>query len=206
MSQDRYSHFIAIVGAPGRGKTTAIINPIEKKISKGDRALVIIPDRQEKAWYPYYNQLLKHNEYDRFDPNFKGVCILEYKKKHTFPFLLELFENGDLKDLNLILDDPKYARKNPEEQLIDILARQRQYKIDTWTNAHGFDQLPPDFFEYITIYGVFFTNGRIRNRVDDIPEIVPVKERVDRIAGVTPKEINPNFHYVEFVNKLGEKI
>ena len=143
MTNERYSHFIAVVGAPGRGKTTLVVNGITQKIKKGDRALIIIPDRNEKAWYPYYNQLVEPENIEDFNPNFKGVCVMEYKKGVTFQYLLPLMQKGVLRDLNVVLDDPYYAHRNPEEQLITMLSRQRQFQIDTWTNAHGFDQLPP---------------------------------------------------------------
>ncbi len=202
---ERFSHFIAVVGAPGRGKTTLLIEALLKKIDMGDRALVIVPDRNEQIWYPYYPVINADNLEKSFNPNFKGICVIEYKKGVTFKFLLKMFESGKLKDLNLVLDDPNYARRNPEEEIITILSRLRQFQTDAWTNGHSIDYLPPDFFQYITIYGIMYTRAEIKNRLDEVPHLVDVKRRVDRTAG-EKREGNPNYHYVEFVNKEGEEI
>ena len=205
--KERIAHFIMILGAQGRGKTTVLLDALKHKISLEDRALVILPDQSEKAWFPYYPVINSEDLEEQFDPNFKGICLIEWEEKITFPFLLKLFKSGKLKNLNLVLDDPQYMLppNRPEKEIIRICSRTRQYGIDIWSNAHGYDQIPPSFISYITVYGLMYTRGDIINRADQLGHHAPIVKRVNQIAGETP-ENNPNFHYIEFFNKNGEKL
>lgn len=207
MTNDRYSHFTFIAGAPGRGKTTVLLQLLTQLVNGGDRALVILPDQSEPAWFPYYPVINAEDLEEQFNPNFTGICCIEWEEKITFPFLLKLFKKGLLKDLNLVLDDPTYAASpnRPEKELIRIMSRKRQYCIDIWSNAHSYDQIPQTFFQYITVYGLMFTDGEIINRLNQVPHHVPIKKRIDAIAGQR-KENNPNYHYIEFFTKDGEKL
>jgi len=204
---ERYSEFTAIIGAPGRGKTTLLLEILKKLLKLGDRVLVIIPDQSEPAWFPFYPVINAEELETDFNPNFKGVCLVEWEEKITFPFLLKQFKSGALKNLNFVLDDPTYlaSPNRPEKELIRILSRKRQYCIDVWSNAHSYDQLPQPFFQYITVYGLMFTDGEIINRLTQIKHHVEIKKRVDTIAGQR-KENNKNYHYIEFFTKDGNKI
>lgn len=207
MENQRYGEFIEIIGAPGRGKTKLLVDSLNLKVKQGDRALVVLPDQSEEAWFPYFPVIEAEDLEQKFDPNFKGICLIEWEEKLTFPFLLDLFKTRKLKNLNLVLDDPTYAASpnQPEKELIRILSRKRQYCLDVWSNAHSYDQVPKQFFQYITIYGLMFTSAEIKNRLGEVPHHVPIKKRVDSIAGQR-KDNNPNYHYCEFFYKNGEKL
>lgn len=207
MSQNRYADFITFVAAPGRGKTKLLIDAIKQKLKNGERVLVVLPDQSEPAWFPWYtNGVIDAEDLEKkFNPNFKGVCLVEYEEKLTFPFLYKLFKSGKLKDLDLVLDDPQYVGEKPEKELIRILSRKRQHGTDIWSNFHSHDQIPTKFFQYITIYGVGYTEAEIILRKEQLGEVhKKIKQQVDSIANV-PKG-HKNYYHFHFCNKLGEKI
>lgn len=206
-TKERIALFTMILGAQGRGKTTLMLNAIKHKLSLGGRALVVLPDQSEKAWYPYYPVINSDELEEKFNPNFTGVCLIEWEDRITFPFLLKKFKAGILKDLDLVLDDPQYMLppNRPEKEVIRLCSRTRQYGVDIWSNAHGYDQIPLPFIQYITTYGLMYTRGDITNRANQLGHHIPIMQRVNEIAGES-RTNNPNYHYVEFFTKDGVKI
>lgn len=204
---DRYAEFFAFVGAPGRGKTTQLIQAIEFKLSKGDRALVIVPDLKEKAWFPYFakNGIIASEDLEeKFNPNFKGVQLVEYEEKITFPFLQKLFKKNDLKNLNLVLDDPWYIEGRPEQDLLKVVKRARQMSCDVWTNAHHLDQIPQALIPYITVYGLMYTRGPIVLRRKQLGHLEEAKMYVDRVAGVS-RTNKLKYHHIAYIKEDGTK-
>jgi hypothetical protein len=160
----RYADFTEIIATAGRGKTTQLLNILKHKVERNnERCLVVIPDGSEKAWFDYPTIFHDDLETD-FDPNFTGIVCIEYEENITFPFLYDQFKNHGLSNLNLVLDDPHYAEGRPEKEIRMILARKRQWAIDIFSNAHSYDQVPPIFFPYITIFGLGYTEAEIVNR------------------------------------------
>lgn len=204
----REPDFIEIIAAPGRGKTTLLINALKERLKNGDRVLIVLPDQSEAAWVPFikrFGVINAENLEEQFNPNFKNVCLVEFEEKITFEFLFNQFKKGVLKDLILVLDDPQYLNSSPEKALIRILSRKRQFKADIFSNAHSFDQVPQKFFQYITLYGLGHTTAEIILRKDQLPKaIIDLKKRVDNISNV-PKG-KPNYYYYEFFNKFGDPI
>lgn len=204
----RFADFTEIIASPGRGKTTELIKILEHKVkNKGERCLVVLPDTSEKAWWNYPMIFSDDLESD-FDKNFKGIVTIEYEENITFPFLYEQFKYEGLNNLNLVLDDPFYAEGRPEKQIRMILARKRQYGIDIFSNAHSYDQVPPIFFPYITIFGVGYIEAEIKNRRlelgEDFNTHVNIRRQVNNYAGINKND--PKYHTFYYFKRNGEKI
>lgn len=216
MVKNRYAEFFEIIADPGRGKTELLINALLSKLRSGDRALIVLPDQSEPAWFPFYreskptakypfiiNNLIDADELEeKFNPNFEGIQLIEFEEKSTFPLLYKYFKAGQLKNLNLVFDDPQYLGSKPEKEMIRILSRKRQYSCDIWSNAHSHDQVPNSFFQYITVYGLGHTSAEIINRKDQLPKShLTIKKEVDRIANV--ERGNPKYYFFTFYKKDG---
>ncbi len=175
---ERYADFTEFISAQGRGKTKQLIDILNFKVnSKGERALVILPDMSEQAWFDYPTIYADDLE-ELFDKDFTGVVCIEYEENQTFPFLYNQFKYEGLKRLNLVLDDPHYVEGRPEKELIRILARKRQYEIDIFSNAHSYDQVPAIFFPYISIFAVGFTETEIVNRKQQLGGDFPIHSKL----------------------------
>jgi len=194
----RIEEFAVIIGAPGRGKSTSLLDIIKAKQSVGERTIVVVPDQSEKTWYPYYPVINAEDLDSKFDLKFKGVQIIEYEEKITFPFLYDLLKSGKLRDLNLVLDDPFYVEEGrPENQLMRIIKRRRQNKLDVFTTAHDFDNIPKAFFAYLTVFGLHYTSAPIKNRKDQVSyEIKKHKLEIDIQANVDRS--NPEYYHKRF--------
>lgn len=189
----RTAEFTAILGKPGTGKTTMLVK-VSKSISLREPVVVVDPDGQEQAWYPF--DLIRPNPESVKDH--RGIGVMEIKKDETFPLLREHFRNG-----HMILDDANvYARRESmiEESLTTILQRKRQYGIDIWTTAHGVTQIPAIFFTYITQYIIFPTNDNIRRKRDYIQNFSQFENVINHVN--SKAESNP--HYCVRVNAQGE--
>lgn len=200
----RLEEFIAIIGAPGRGKTTALINTIKAKLRAGERTIVIVPDQSESAWFPYYPVINAESLKEKFNVNFKGILIVEYEEKLTFPFLYNLLQNGIIKNLNIVFDDPFYVEEGrPEKALMRIIKRRRQYSADVFTTSHSMDNIPKVFFPYLTAFGLLPTDAPIENRVKQVSKkIIQHKEEIDDIGDV--KFGHKNYHYMRWFRRNGE--
>lgn len=194
----RSAEFTEIIGQPRCGKTTFLLNTINDLVKNGDRALIIDPDGAEPAWFKF-----PIIEKSSFDPEFKGIKVMQYEDDETFDFLLDQMQTGKLKNLNLVLDDANvYAESHIEQPLKTILRRKRQYMVDIWATAHGYTDVPPKFFTFITQYVLFETSDEIDRRKKEIPSFekhLEIKRRVDLTNKKTP-------YYKEFFNKYGEPL
>ena len=197
MFDKRYAYFLALISARGRGKTTILNNIVKKAISKGDRVLVIVPDLGESAWFEY--PVLLEDEFEaQFDPNFKGVLVVKYDVLGgtTVPFIYHLVNQLKLKDLTLIFDDPKYFQNSPPPELDLLLSRCRQSSIDLVTTVHGYDQIPPPFFTYLTSFGLGYTTSAILNRrphlSDNYGAHVKARQKINQLANV--ERDNKNYY------------
>jgi hypothetical protein len=204
----RYADFTEIIGTAGRGKTTQLLNILNYKVQKkGERCLVVIPDGSEKAWFDYPTIFSDDLETD-FDINFEGILCIEYEENLTFPFLYKKFKHDGLANLNLVLDDPFYAEGRPEKEIRMILARKRQWAIDIFSNSHSYDQVPPIFFPYITIFGLGYTEAEIVNRRKQLGEHFDIhcrmRNAVNKFAGLDKSK--PEYYNFVYFLKNGEII
>jgi hypothetical protein len=203
---ERYADFTEFISAQGRGKTKNLVDILKYKVEvKGERAIVILPDTSEPAWFDYpiiYSDDLE----ETFDKDFKGIICIEYEENETFEFLYNQFKRSGLKRLNFVLDDPYYVEGRPEKPLIRILARKRQYEIDIFSNAHSYDQVPAIFFPYISIFAVGFTETEIVNRKQQLGADYPVhcklRRNINAYAGTD--KTNKNYYNFLFFKRNGE--
>lgn len=202
---ERHPEFVEIIAAPARGKSTDLEKIINSK--PNERFLVIIPDTSEPLWHKY--PVINGDDLEEeFDPNFEGVLCIEQEEKVTFPYLYQLFKDEELKGLNLILDDPVYAEEYCEKELIRILKRKRQYDIDIFSTSHSYDEVPPKFFSFITIFSLGYTEGELKNRKGNLGSAYNVHlqyhEEINAIAGTDKSD--PNYYYRRAFRKNGELI
>jgi hypothetical protein len=205
MNNDRYPEFVEIIAAPGRGKSTDLEKVINSKAN--ERFLVIIPDTSEPLWHKY--PLINGDDIEEeFNPDFEGVLCVEQEEKLTFPYLYKLFKEEKLKGLNLILDDPVYAEEYCEKELVRILKRKRQYDIDIFSTSHSYDEVPPKFFSFITIYSLGYTEGELNNRRGNLgssySKHLEHHNEVNRLAGIDKSK--PEYYLRRAFRKNGDLI
>jgi hypothetical protein len=190
MSKERPAEVFAIIGAPNRGKTTFLIDKLTYLMDNcNDRVLLIVPELNEKAWFPFFkdNPLLEFgcNLEEKFNPTWKGVQIMEYEEDVTFPFLWEKLRScQEFKNFNLVLDDPIYMEERPEKKIPYVIKRKRQNEFDVWTTAHSFDDLPRKLLSLITVYIVGHTLDEITLRKTQLGHFTPIKNRINQETNV----------------------
>lgn len=145
----RQPKMYAYFAKPGAGKTTALIQRINARLKKGDRAIVVDPDGCEPAWDKYK----RVDSVLQIPADFKGVYVVPHEEGETFRDIMQQCKKRKLVNFMLVLDDPNvYATPKPEEELGYLLKRKRQFGMDILTTAHGWGECPQAFMRFIDIY------------------------------------------------------
>lgn len=204
--KDRTTHFIALIGGPGTGKTFKTAALIRERVRRGDRAIVIDPSQsnEEYAKYPYIADLSK------LKSNFKGIVRTGYDenekdKPGTFSNLWKRVKLGEITDFNLVLDDTNlFARSVVEKDLQNIITLARNKSIDIWTTGHSLRSVPRFFGMYITTYGFLSVRGfspESRANFDDYDALLEVMKRVNYNSSKTN-----NLHHIEYCTQYGDPV
>lgn len=190
MATEREALLIMMAGAPGCGKTTLAKQFVEK-LGK-NKCLIIDPDGLEDKWTAY-------KQIDVSDPaairNLKGVAW-SYSMENSDVMFKNIYEN--FRDGLLVFDDCRvYLKPNAESALRNMLRRKRQMMADIICAAHGFSEIPPAFFPFVTHYALFRTEDTLDSRkkmLNPFDKFLAIKNEVDR-------EASRNKYYRKFFSK-----
>lgn len=170
----RKAEQIIIVGTNGTGKTTLVGKLIQAVAKRGQRALIVTPDPVE--WLQVEEiepepQLLRKG-------GFEGVRkIVYFDDKSTLDPIKNYYFDGVL-----VFDDCRsYFKAATSEALKHIFIRRRQKMTDIVIVAHGFTDVPPQYFTYTTRYYIFKTVDNISKRKGDITDFERVKRTVEAV-------------------------
>lgn len=182
---------IIVLGFNGTGKTTLLRELIEKAIKAGRRALIIVPDLND--W----------RDIEEIEPDpkllrkggFEGVHkILFMGIQETLIPVAEYYFDG-----LLFFDDCRsYLPANTPMSLKNLFIRRRQKMLDVFLIAHGFTDIPPQYYTNTSDYILFFTNDEIELRRKYIKNYEVIKKIVDQVN----KKAQKDYHYKRMVNVL----
>lgn len=185
MRQSRSTKLIAILGYTGTGKTT-----IEKKLIKNQllterpRVLLIVPDDLEFPEYPL--SFVKEPK----DFDFTGVKKI-IPGSDTLFLVKQYFRKG----LLLLNDCRAFIGAATDDDVHNFLIRRRQKMFDIAFSAHGFTEVPPKFFRFISEYVLFQTMDNMTGRKNDMrnyDQMVTAQERIN-------EKSKENIHYHEVI-------
>lgn len=184
--QARTPKQIIILGTNGTGKTTLakklVINELKKRDS---HVLIVTPDDMEWNAIPFVH------------PSFKQR-IATYKGARKIIYEDGLIDNirENFRDGLLLFDDCRaYFKTSMDKSLHALLIRRRQQMIDIIAVGHGFTEVPPKFFTFVTHFALFKTIDRIERRRDCIQNFEQMQEAQARINERAVKEP----HYFEII-------
>jgi GTPase SAR1 family protein len=185
----RKAHHIIITGTNGTGKTTLLRQIVKEAIVQGRRALIITPDPVE--W----------RDVEEIQPDstllrrggFMGVKkIVYFSESETLSPISDHYFDG-----LLIFDDCRaYFGANTHPILKKIFIRRRQNMRDIIIVAHGFTDIPPQYYTYTTMFILFKTVDNIQKRKSTIVNYEKIKIIVERVN----KKALINEHYKEIIN------
>lgn len=151
--EKRATRLTILLGFNGTGKTTLLRKILTELEQAGHRVLIVTPDCIE--WTDIEETELKTKQ----DYMFSGIRRHIYNPKHTLDALWH-FKKGVL-----VFDDCRaYFRDNTDDRVREILIRRRQKELDVFAVGHGFTQVPPVFFTYVSHYILFKTVDNIDRR------------------------------------------
>lgn len=136
----RTAKCICIIGKPGSGKSTVAVE-LMKAAGTG---LFLQP--QPDNWS---DRTIAANITDRKSCNYTGIKHYIYRSDDDFGHIYRNFHNA-----MICMDDCRaYVPANFEySQLRLFLLRRRQRMLDVIFTAHGFSEIPPRLFTFITDY------------------------------------------------------
>lgn len=149
-NQPRPTKLTILLGFNGTGKTTLLKKILEES---GQRALVITPDAVEWTEYPE-NKLLSKKDF-----TFSNI------QRHIFDPSRTLDVIPFLKKGIIVFDDCRaYLNDSTDPRMRELLIRRRQREVDVFAVGHGFTQVPPIFFTFVSDYILFKTVDNIDRR------------------------------------------
>lgn len=146
-----------LLGVRGCGKSTFA----EAVACIGKRALFVVP-----TWDDWADKLPECKCRARKDFDYTGVRCRVYENETDFVAIYK-----HLHDAVLVLDDPRaYIGSNFDHSALKkIIIVSRKMMLDIVFVAHGFRDIPPALFTYITDYVLFNTMDEPRLRKAWIP-------------------------------------
>jgi GTPase SAR1 family protein len=184
MESERTAKMVVILGANGTGKTTLLKNILN---NSGEKSLVIAPDVIGWEEYPE----VELNTPDDFLGTGIRCHIFDDSKKNGTLSKLEYFKKG-----NIVFDDCRaYLTDKTDPRIRIQIIRRRQRMTDIFAVGHGFNEVPPVFFTYISEIILFRTTDNIirrKNCLKDFDLMVEAQRRVNLKAKTNP-------HYFEII-------
>lgn len=183
---ERAAKLIVILGFNGTGKTTFLKKLIHNELKKPDsHILIVTPDDIEWTMFPEVH------------PRFPWR-VADYVKARKL-----IYEDGCLNTISenfrnglLVFDDCRaYLTAQTDKELHNLLIRRRQKGIDIIAVGHGFTEVPPKFFTFMSELVLFKTIDNIDRRKDVLNNFELMKEAQRRIN----QHAQTNPHYFEIL-------
>ena len=139
----RKTKIILILGVRGCGKSTYA----EQLARTSPRALMVVP-----TWDDWADKLPECKCRKRKDFEYAGVRCRVYENENDFIAINEHLHNAVL-----VLDDPRaYIGSNFDHSALKkIIITSRKLMLDIVFVAHGFRDIPPVLFSFVTDYVLF---------------------------------------------------
>lgn len=143
----REASCIAIVGEPGTGKSTISF----ELMKAAERGLMVLPDFDTWAETCPAIEISSAKSYQ-----YLGIKHHIYNADDDFIYIHKYMHNGMLS-----LDDARnYIPKNFDNSWFKkILRRKRQHMLDIVFQSHGFMEIPPQIFPFITDFIILPTDS-----------------------------------------------
>lgn len=182
------------LGINGTGKTTYSEKFVNIALESGRRALVVTAHENEWLHLPEIEgmkplKLMTAKEKKQVVEqitNFDGAARILISNTNEIQ-LLNYFYNG-----LLVFDDCRnYTSTRLDSTVTDFLINSRQKMVDIIANAHGFGQMPPAFFSFITHLVLFKVNDSPALRKNELynwRDIIKLQQHINR-------EFRKNEHY-----------
>ncbi len=153
----RKTKITLILGTRGCGKSTYA----ERIARTGERALMVVP-----TWDDWAEKLPECKCRTRKDFKYTGVRSRVYENENDFKAIYAHLHNAVL-----VLDDPRaYIGSNFDHSALKkIIIVSRKMMLDIVFVAHGFRDIPPVLFTFITDYVLFNTMDEPKLRKAWIP-------------------------------------
>lgn len=174
MTNEREAKMTILLGTNGTGKTTLLRRILT---ASGQKCLVITPDDAEWTDFPLsemqvqddfvYEGIKRHI----FDPDTKNGTLSR----------LAYFKKGIV-----VFDDCRaYLTERTPPELRQLIIRRRQREVDIFAVGHGFKEVPPVFFTFLTEIILFRTLDNVslrKNCLKDYPLMLEAQQRVNTHA------------------------
>lgn len=162
-----------VIGTNGTGKSTLLHNTL-KKSTKNRPAIVIDNEGWEPTWrrYPRLNIANKASVQEH-RKGIKVVVYSAYETKEGNPVLDYLLSYAY--DGIVVFDDAKmYMQQAPKHVITKLMIRSRQRWLDLHFVVHGFSDVPPTLFTYVTTIFLFRTRDALKRKAQNFmnPELV----------------------------------
>jgi len=173
------------LGINGTGKTTFSRKFVDIALNAGRRALIVTAHENEWTEIPEIKDMkpieimtaTERIEIVKQISTFTGQARILIRKVNEIE-LLKFFHNGII-----IFDDCRnYVASRLDDIIVDFLVSSRQQMVDIIANAHGFGQMPPAFFTYITHIALFKVNDSPTIRKKELylwRDLVEVQRKVN---------------------------
>ena len=185
----RKARVTLIMGGNGCGKSTFAVNLMKNAIESGaaSRGLMVLPTFDD--WAEIIPEV---SGLDRHSLSFEGIKHNVYNNDDDFKHIFKNYHNGIL-----TLDDCRtYVPSNFDNSYLKkILQRRRQMMVDVVLMAHGFREVPPKLFTFVTHYIIFNVTDNPAYRKADIPE--EHFDNIQKIVHRVRKKAAKNAHYCE---------
>jgi hypothetical protein len=151
-----------------RGKTHLIKNGfLLPKVAQAGRGIVIDPHGAEPEWNgPQFERLESVHD---LKPDFKGIKVLFYEEKETFPVLWDMIQTHKLSGFPIVFDDLNaYAQTGMEKKQKIFFVLSRNKGIDILCTAHNWYETPAKIFGTIDVFVLGPTNDGPEARADKL--------------------------------------
>lgn len=172
MQNKRERELFLIAGTNGTGKTTFILNLIEKK---KERCIYFVPDFADKK-----NENIK--TFKNFD--FVGIRKMLFTNENL-SLISQAFKNG-----SIVFDDVKFMlpqNLNSNKDFYNLLIRRRQKNIDLYFIAHGLTEVPPKLWTFLNYLILFKTHDniiRLKNYILNYELVLYAQKKINKVKSM----------------------